>query len=94
MFQRNPKTAEMGKEILPFQMGYLPEFFQRKAEVELKDTPENRQKGLKVLKELMESEFNMKNIQKIIENALLFYCFLNCCFYGIVLPSCKKMLLK
>ncbi|KAG8193132.1 hypothetical protein JTE90_004955 [Oedothorax gibbosus] len=34
------RTAKKGVEILPLEMGYLPEFFQKKAELELDETPE------------------------------------------------------
>lgn len=46
----------MGVEILPFEMGYLPEFFQKKAEVELHDTPENRENGIKELWTMIRSK--------------------------------------
>lgn len=56
MFKRDHKTAQMGKEILPFRMGYLPEFFQKKSEVELHDTTENRKHGIKVLRTMIEND--------------------------------------
>lgn len=62
MFKRDPKTAVIGKEILPFEMGYLPEFFQKKAEIELNYTPENRKNCLQGLRELMKDDKTFANV--------------------------------
>lgn len=57
MFERDPKTAQIGREILPFEMGYLPEYFQKKAEVELHESPENIQNGIRLFRDMLESEY-------------------------------------
>ncbi|GIX88669.1 hypothetical protein CDAR_106201, partial [Caerostris darwini] len=61
-FERDPATAKMGQEILPFELGYLPEYFVRKAEVELNETPERKVHGLRQIKELAKRDKHTKNI--------------------------------
>ncbi|GIY80619.1 hypothetical protein CEXT_702321 [Caerostris extrusa] len=39
---RDPATAKIGEEIFPFEMETVPEYFRKKAEVELLDTPDRR----------------------------------------------------
>ncbi|XP_054716325.1 alpha-tocopherol transfer protein-like [Uloborus diversus] len=63
MFIRSPDTAQIGKEILPFVVGYLPDYFQKKAEVELKDSPERRVQGLRLLKEMMRNDKNFVGLE-------------------------------
>ncbi|GBN28008.1 hypothetical protein AVEN_13674-1, partial [Araneus ventricosus] len=53
MFDRNPATARIGEEILPFELGYLPEYFQKKAAAELNETPERKEQSLRHIKELL-----------------------------------------
>ncbi|XP_035226930.1 alpha-tocopherol transfer protein-like [Stegodyphus dumicola] len=62
MFIRDPSTARIGVEILPLEVGYLPEFFQRKAEVELHDTPERRVQGLRQIKEMAKNDKILANL--------------------------------
>ncbi|KAG8193130.1 hypothetical protein JTE90_004953 [Oedothorax gibbosus] len=52
MLDRDPKTARIGEEILPFEIGHIPEYFQKKAEVELHETPEKIVQCTRKLKEL------------------------------------------
>ncbi|GFT84665.1 clavesin-1 [Nephila pilipes] len=63
MFIRDPATATIGEEILPFEIDYVPEFFQRKAEVELFDTPETRVQGLQQIKELAKNDKHTKHLE-------------------------------
>uniref|UniRef100_A0A2L2XYC1 Clavesin-1 n=1 Tax=Parasteatoda tepidariorum TaxID=114398 RepID=A0A2L2XYC1_PARTP len=56
MLTRNPDIAKIGEEILPFEMTRIPEFFQRKAETELRDTPERRAQGLRQIKEMAKND--------------------------------------
>ena len=51
------EISSSGEELLPFEMGYLPEAFQKKAEYELRETPENKEKCLKLIKEMALSMF-------------------------------------
>ncbi|GIY80613.1 hypothetical protein CEXT_702291 [Caerostris extrusa] len=50
---RDPATAKIGEEILPFEIETVPEYFLKKAEVELHDTPDRRAQGLWEIKELV-----------------------------------------
>ncbi|GFY45228.1 clavesin-1 [Trichonephila inaurata madagascariensis] len=69
MFIRDPETARIGEEILPFEIDQLPEFFEKKAEVELRDNPERRLQGLRQIKELAKSNFScLLHILKITKN--------------------------
>lgn len=52
MVIRSPEISRTGEGIYPFQMGYLPDQFQRKAETELKDSLENRERGLRLMREM------------------------------------------
>ncbi|XP_054718620.1 alpha-tocopherol transfer protein-like [Uloborus diversus] len=61
MFVRTPEVGD--PEILPFVMGYLPENYRRKAEIELRDTPEKRVQGLRLLKEMMKHEKSLCNTE-------------------------------
>ncbi|KAF8778723.1 hypothetical protein HNY73_015419 [Argiope bruennichi] len=62
MFERNPDTAMIGKEILPFEVGYLPEFFQKKAEAELNESQERKTEKLVELKKLLSEDKHSKNL--------------------------------
>ncbi|GBN07282.1 hypothetical protein AVEN_58116-1 [Araneus ventricosus] len=62
MFERNPATARMGEEILPFELGYLPEYFQKKAAAELNETPERKEQSLRHIKELLKRIFGLKKM--------------------------------
>ncbi|CAL1273847.1 unnamed protein product [Larinioides sclopetarius] len=53
MSERNTATARIGKEILPFELGYLPEYYQKKAEVELNESPERKEQSLRQIKEFL-----------------------------------------
>lgn len=61
MYDRNPVTAKV-EEILPFEMGYLPENFQKKAETELHETPEKIVQGIRQMKEMLKKDKNTKNL--------------------------------
>ncbi|GFY57481.1 retinaldehyde-binding protein 1, partial [Trichonephila inaurata madagascariensis] len=63
MFIRDPETAKIGEEILPFEIDQLPEFFEKKAEVELRDNPERRLQGLRQIKELAKNDKHTKHIE-------------------------------
>ncbi|GBO41879.1 hypothetical protein AVEN_232915-1, partial [Araneus ventricosus] len=53
MFIADPTTARIGEEILPFECGNPPEFYRKKAEAELHDSPDKRIQGLRQIKELI-----------------------------------------
>ncbi|KAG8193128.1 hypothetical protein JTE90_004952 [Oedothorax gibbosus] len=57
----DPKTARIGEELLPFDIGYLPELYQKKAEVELHETPEKIIQCTKQLRELAKSDDLLKD---------------------------------
>ncbi|GIY17215.1 retinaldehyde-binding protein 1 [Caerostris darwini] len=63
MFIRDPQSARIGEEILPFELENVPEFFQKKAEVELHDTPEKRAQGLRQIKEFAKNDKHTKNVE-------------------------------
>ncbi|GIY21477.1 hypothetical protein CDAR_184601 [Caerostris darwini] len=60
---RDPATAKIGEEIFPFEMETVPEYFLKKAEVELHDTPDRRAQGLREIKELVKNDEHTKNIE-------------------------------
>ncbi|GIY80615.1 hypothetical protein CEXT_702301 [Caerostris extrusa] len=60
---RDPATAKIGEEIFPFEMETVPEYFLKKAEVELFDTPDRRVQGLREIKELVKNDKHTKNIE-------------------------------
>ncbi|GIY21465.1 clavesin-1 [Caerostris darwini] len=60
---RDPATAKIGEEILPFEIETVPEYFLKKAEVELHDTPDRRAQGLREIKELAKNDKHTKNIE-------------------------------
>ncbi|GIY17213.1 hypothetical protein CDAR_395381 [Caerostris darwini] len=60
---RDPATAKIGEEILPFEMETVPEYFQKKAEAELHDTPDRRAQGLRQIRELAKNDKHTKNIE-------------------------------
>ncbi|GIY21475.1 hypothetical protein CDAR_184591 [Caerostris darwini] len=60
---RDPATAKIGEEILPFEIETVPEYFRKKAEVELLDTPDRRAQGLQEIKELVKNDEHTKNIE-------------------------------
>ncbi|GIY17216.1 hypothetical protein CDAR_395401, partial [Caerostris darwini] len=60
---RDPATAKIGEEIFPFEMETVPEYFRKKAEVELLDTPDRRAQGLREIKELVKNDKHTKNIE-------------------------------
>ncbi|GFU07955.1 clavesin-1 [Nephila pilipes] len=62
MYDRSPVNAKIGEEILPFEMGYLPEYFQKKAEAELHETPEKIVQGLRQMKEMAKKDKHTKNV--------------------------------
>ncbi|GBO36697.1 hypothetical protein AVEN_192425-1 [Araneus ventricosus] len=53
MSSLNSNTYSQDGEILPFQMDYLPEFFRKKCETELRETPENKKKRMQELKTMI-----------------------------------------
>lgn len=62
MFKHNLEDARIGQEILPFEMGYLPELYQKKAEVQLKDCPENRERGLRLMREMAKKDKHFEGL--------------------------------
>ncbi|GIY21457.1 retinaldehyde-binding protein 1 [Caerostris darwini] len=52
----NQHSEKPEEPVLPFEIDYLPEFARRKLEVELKETPENREKALAELKKLTSAD--------------------------------------
>ncbi|GIY80617.1 hypothetical protein CEXT_702311 [Caerostris extrusa] len=60
---RDPATAKIGEEILPFEIETVPEYFRKKAEIELLDTPDRRAQGLREIKELVKNDQHTKNIE-------------------------------
>ncbi|GIY21473.1 hypothetical protein CDAR_184581 [Caerostris darwini] len=60
---RDPTTAKIGEEIFPFEIETVPEYFLKKAEEELHDTPERRAQGLREIKELVKNDEHTKNIE-------------------------------
>ncbi|XP_055944749.1 retinaldehyde-binding protein 1-like isoform X1 [Argiope bruennichi] len=63
MFIRDPATARIGEEILPFECGNVPEYFRKKAEAELHDSPDKRAQGLRQLKELIKKDKHTKHLE-------------------------------
>ncbi|GIY21466.1 hypothetical protein CDAR_184551 [Caerostris darwini] len=63
MGNRDLATAKIGEEILPFEIETVPEYFRKKAEVELHDTPDRRAQGLREIKELLNNDEHTKNIE-------------------------------
>ncbi|GBN18325.1 Alpha-tocopherol transfer protein-like [Araneus ventricosus] len=49
----NSNTCNQDGKILPFQMDHLSEFFRKKCETELKETPENKKKRMQELKTII-----------------------------------------
>ncbi|GIX85466.1 hypothetical protein CEXT_540021 [Caerostris extrusa] len=60
---RDPATAKIGEEILPFEIETVPEYFRKKAEVELLDTPDRRAQGLLEIEELLKNDEHTKDIE-------------------------------
>ncbi|GIY21481.1 hypothetical protein CDAR_184611 [Caerostris darwini] len=60
---RDPATAKIGEEIFPFEIETVPEYFRKKAEIELLDTPDRRAQGLREIKELVKNDEHTKNIE-------------------------------
>ncbi|CAL1273846.1 unnamed protein product [Larinioides sclopetarius] len=54
MSEGNEATARIDEEILPFELGYLPEYFQKKAALELNETPERKEQSIQELREFLE----------------------------------------
>ncbi|GIY29808.1 hypothetical protein CDAR_317331 [Caerostris darwini] len=59
---RDPATAKIGEEIFPFEIETVPEYFQKKAEIELLGIPDRRAQGLREIKELVKNDEHTKNI--------------------------------
>ncbi|CAL1273848.1 unnamed protein product [Larinioides sclopetarius] len=74
MSERNTATARIGKEILPFELGYLPEYYQKKAEVELNESPERKEQSLRQIKEFLKNNWNPKKFPiDQVKKAFVFY---------------------
>ncbi|GIX97451.1 alpha-tocopherol transfer protein-like [Caerostris extrusa] len=49
-------------EILPFHMDHVPEFFIRKCELELKESPENKVKSIEELRTMLKSDKKINRV--------------------------------
>ncbi|CAL1273850.1 unnamed protein product [Larinioides sclopetarius] len=63
MFIRDPKTAKIGEEILPFELESVPEYFLRKAESELGETSEKMMQCLRQIKEMANRDKHTRNFE-------------------------------
>ncbi|CAL1273849.1 unnamed protein product [Larinioides sclopetarius] len=72
MVERNPATTIIGKEILPFEVGYLPEFFEKKAAAELNESQELKTEKMNELKKLLREDKHSKSLIFIDEFLLMF----------------------
>lgn len=52
MFIEVGRPSRLQEDILPFEVGYLPDIYQKKAEIELRETPENKEKCLRLIREM------------------------------------------
>ncbi|KAF8778722.1 alpha-tocopherol transfer protein-like [Argiope bruennichi] len=63
MFIRDPKTAKIGEEILPFEIDTIPEYFLKKAEAELGESTEKKMQGLREIRELAQNDKHTRNYE-------------------------------